>query len=201
MTRVPQPQEIYRHFKGNLYEIVTLAEHSETGEMLVIYRALYGEWKIYARPLAMFMEKTDKIKYPDAIQEYRFELQSVDKQQTTDAEQQTENMEQQAVSTEKQATNIEQQAADTNQQEITQAATEVEECTLDPMVLEFLDADTYEQRLNILTGLHHRITNDMITTMAVATDVEVKDGEVEDRYEEFKNCLLTLDRYECNRLR
>ena len=69
------------------------------------------------------------------------------------------------------------------------------------MVLEFLDADDYEQRLNILAGLHHRITDEMITTMAIACDVEIGDGDTEDRYEALKNCLLTLEKYECNRLR
>ena len=74
------------------------------------------------------------------------------------------------------------------------------ELTLDPMVLEFLDADTYEQRLNIMAGLHHRITDDMITTMAIACDVEVGDGGVEERYEALKTCLVTMQRYECIRL-
>ena len=69
------------------------------------------------------------------------------------------------------------------------------------MVLEFLDADTYEQRLNILAALHHRITDEMITTMAIASDVEVMDGDIEERYESLKNCLLTLEKYESNRLR
>ena len=69
------------------------------------------------------------------------------------------------------------------------------------MVLEFLDADSYEQRLNILAGLHHRITDDMITTMAIACDVEVEEGDTETRYESLKTCLLTLEKYECNRLR
>lgn len=45
----------YRHFKGNRYEVVAVARHSETEEELVIYRALYGEQQIWARPLADFL--------------------------------------------------------------------------------------------------------------------------------------------------
>ena len=68
-------------------------------------------------------------------------------------------------------------------------------------MLEFLDADSYEERLNILAGLHHRITDEMITTMAIASDLEIDDGDIEERYESLRTCLLTLERYECNRLR
>ena len=169
MSFIPKVHEIYKHFKGNLYQITAIAEHTETGEQLVVYQALYGEFKTYARPLEMFTGKVDKVKYPEVAQEFRFELQGPE---------------------------ADRQKAEEDLQEPSEA-----ELVLDPMVLEFLDTDSYEQKLNILAGLHHRITDDMITTMAIACDVEVKDGPLEERFSELKSCLITLDKYECNRLR
>ncbi|MCD7726422.1 MAG: DUF1653 domain-containing protein [Clostridiales bacterium] len=167
MRHNPKPQEMYRHFKGNLYQIRCLARHSETGEMMVVYQAMYDTFEIYVRPLAMFMEEVDRARYPQAAQKYRFELL-----QDMDSEEEAYQME-----------------------------TESEEANIDPLVMEFLEAETYEQRLNILAALHDRITDEMINTMAVAVDLEIKEGDVEERYEELKGCLLTFEKYECNRLR
>ncbi len=49
-------QGIYRHYKGNLYQVLHTAQHSETEELLVVYRCLYGEYAVWVRPLTMFAE-------------------------------------------------------------------------------------------------------------------------------------------------
>lgn len=193
MSFIPKPHEIYKHFKGNLYQIVTIAEHSETGEQMVIYQALYGDFKTYARPLDMFVGRVDKDKYPDVAQEFRFELQGAGSDRQREALQEEHVQE---VDFPENATENESEVQAPQLQE-----NSVEELNIDPMVLEFLDADTYEQRLNILAALHHRITDEMITTMAISCDVEIAEGDTESRYDSLKSCLLTREKYECNRLR
>lgn len=64
---------VYRHFKGNEYLVKALATDSETLEPVVIYQPLYGEGKLWVRPLSMFLSEVDHEKYPDVKQKYRFE--------------------------------------------------------------------------------------------------------------------------------
>lgn len=207
----PKPQEMYRHFKGNIYQIRCLARHSETGEMMVVYQAMYDTFQIYVRPLAMFMEEVDTDRYPDARQRYRFELlqdsellsgaQEAVRTGETKSGKRTDPLEQNSVQPGEAEARAEQSMTQPGEAaEQVQTAAD-EQLNIDPLVMEFLEADTYEARLNILAALRHRITDEMINTMAMAVDLEIKEGDVEERYEELKNCLLTFEKYECNRLR
>lgn len=217
MRQLPKPGEIYKHFKGNCYRIITVAEHTETGEKLVVYQALYGDFNVYARELSMFMGPVDKEKYPYATQKRRFELvesgavspvmqgaagaQSVQSREDAGKNGQMGNGEIPASSERLK------EAGGTGGNEKTEVSDEKQspeketEPGIDPMVLAYLDADTCKEKLQILTTMKDRLTDEMINTMAIAIDVEVKPGDITERYEELKYCLATRERFECRRLR
>lgn len=71
-------KRVYKHFKGDCYLVEDVARHSETGEEYVVYRKLYGDGSLWIRPKEMFLGKVDREKYPEAKQEYRFQLMEID---------------------------------------------------------------------------------------------------------------------------
>lgn len=181
MERIPKCGEIYRHFKNKLYQVITVATHSETGEKLVIYQALYGEFKTYARPLAMFVSEVDHVKYPDVKQKYRFE--KVDPMSYVPAEKEAQQMPRETPGSE-------------TQQPVTE-----EMQGIHPKVLEFLDSKDFDERYNILVSLRDEIDDQIVNTLAVALDVVIPEGDIIDRYDQLKKCLQTRQKYETNRLR
>lgn len=185
----PKSGEQYRHFKNKLYQIVTVARHSETGEELVIYQALYGEFRVYARPLSMFVSEVERDKYPDVTQRYRFEL----------VEQYRESEEVHA------GAEIEVSGAD-RAAEISEtmqrgklAESPAAEKDTTGLLMDFYDAPTYDEKYNILTAMRDGITDVMIDNMAVVLDVVIPEGEPDKRYEELKRCLKTHRKFETTR--
>jgi hypothetical protein len=197
----PEAKEIYRHFKGNRYEIVTTAEDTETGEQLVIYRALYGEGRTWARELSNFMEELDPAKYPNASQKYRFEKEEA--AQAAPCDSAGVSAAQAAPAADKTAAHISNDPGKTAPADapIADESSAADEFSLDPLVEEFLDAQTTEEKLNILSALRPRVTNEMIDTMAVASGLEIDPGDVEMRWADLRECLMTIEKYEQSRER
>lgn len=183
MNQIPQAGEIYQHFKGKLYRIVALATHTETGEQLVIYQALYGEFQVFARPLSMFLEKVDAKKYPDAAGKDRFmripmaEAAAVSRPVAAPSENPVEP------------------------RAVAASSENSVEPQPDPGLLAFLDADSYEEKLEVFAALEGKVDLHMLNAIAASLDLELSEGSLEEQYDTLKSCLMTLERYECNRLR
>ena len=69
---------IYKHFKGDYYLVIDIANCSETKEKYVVYRRLYGDGSLWIRPVDMFSSEVDHEEYPNVKQKYRFELQEIE---------------------------------------------------------------------------------------------------------------------------
>ncbi|WP_412577236.1 DUF1653 domain-containing protein [Gallintestinimicrobium sp.] len=196
MNQIPQAGEIYQHFKGKLYRIVALATHTETGEQLVIYQALYGEFQVFARPLSMFLEKVDAKKYPDAAGKDRFmripmaEAAAVPQPVPAPSE---NPVEPRPAAMPSESTVESRAVAASSENSV--------EPQPDPGLLAFLDADSYEEKLEVFASLEGKVDLHMLNAIAASLDLELSEGSLEEQYDTLKSCLMTLERYECNRLR
>ena len=184
--RIPKTGEFYRHFKNKLYQIVAVAEHSEDGQKLVIYQALYGDFKVYARPLEMFVSEVDHEKYPEVTQKYRFERVEFDTVMKIDTE----------VAAPVQKT-VEEPMASAQE---TVEENPGEDCP-EPGLLAFLDEDSWDMKYNILVSLRDKMTDKLVDDLAVAMDVVIPEGPLDKRYEQLKICVRTRQKYESQHLR
>lgn len=168
----------YRHFKNKLYQVKGTAIHSETKEKMVIYQGLYGSYEMYVRPYDMFLSEVDHIKYPDVVQKYRFELIDIKtgKSLEADYEENNQNME-------------------------SEKSEESEESEEDSKLIRFLDAYDYKEKLDILTSMRGELNDGLIDIMAESIEVAVPEGDITDRYNSLRKCLMAHTKYEGLRLR
>ena len=203
--QIPKSGEFYRHFKGNLYQIITVAEHTEDGQKLVIYQALYGDFKIYARPLQMFLSEVDHKKYPMAIQKYRFEKiefqDSVKEESERSLILQNETTVLEDNLQKVPVVNINKNHAEKLESVEVEDSEELKEGMVEPGFLAFLDEDDWDEKYNILVSLRDKMTDTLINNFAVVMDVEIPDGPIEKRYEQLKICVRTRQKYESQHLR
>lgn len=175
------PGDKFRHFKNKMYQIVAVAYHSETGEKMVVYQALYGDYKVYVRPYDMFMSEVDRDKYPDAVQKYRFEkIQDGD------------------ICEERTATT----GADCAQAgaEEPEGRDELPE-GVNPLLLEFFDREGCKEKIEYLNSIKNKIDDKLISDIAVSMDFTVGEGALDERLESLLYCLRMKARFECGRLR
>lgn len=221
MDRIPRPGEFYRHFKDKLYQIISLAEHSETGEMLVIYQALYGDFRTYARPLVMFNSEVDHLKYPDVTQKYRFERIEFVRGGNTFTPKKVEadiQKEKAApVSARSAASDIDLEYLDDDfesvslrdemiqvvdpAQSVDIREDEEEAVPLNPALLSFIEADTYEGRLAALHNMRGKVSQDDLGIIYVALDMKKMEGSVDAQLEAVEQILSMQRHYDGGRLR
>ena len=186
----------YRHFKDKLYQVKGTAIHSETKEKMVIYQGLYGSYEMYVRPYDMFLSEVDHIKYPDVVQKYRFELIDIKtgKSLEADYEENNQNMESEKSEELEELEELE-ESKESKESE------ESEESEEDSKLIRFLDAYDYKEKLDILTSMRGELNDGLIDIMAESIEVAVPEGDITDRYNSLRKCLMAHTKYEGLRLR
>ncbi len=310
MNRIPGTGELYRDLTNHIYQIVAAATDAQTGEKLIIYQALYGDYGVYVRPLVQFagegedgqclFEKIDKAENQSDREMGGADYQSVgrtresehqfglkpkrqlgeslndpkrqsgeslndpkcqsdgnlgDPQRQSDegldrSEQQTGGMDKSEWHT-VDNDNGKQQSSYTRQQlrPRTQSPAEskralrqnvmdtsaygqgtyyderrrrqmeereqrremfrktgrhesaTEELRANPCLMKFLEANTYEEKFQVLNEIQNDITDRLIDDIAVVLDVVIPEGELNDRFHQLRNIILTRQKYEISRFR
>lgn len=164
--------EFYRHFKNKLYQIIAVAVHSETGEKMVVYQALYGDYGIYVRPYEMFVSEVDHEKYPEVTQKYRFERVRPGADERFDAA------------------------------ETAAESTEPEEPKEpNPDLVAFLDAGSYSERMECLAKLAKTATQSDLNAIYVVLDMKEQSGPLSMQIDGICRYLAAQNRYDGARLR
>lgn len=164
------PGTIYTDSKdGKKYQIVTLAKEKNTEGKFVIYQALFEPFETFAESVETFMQVRNG-----------------------------ENTENDAIN--KSCEETEKAAVEEcSESENNVSNADSKEADIHPMFRRFLDASGYSQRIEILKDMRDIVDDTMINSMAVIMDMEIKEGPIEERYDELLECMHMKHRYEIER--
>ena len=196
--RVVTQGQIYKHFKGKMYQIICVAHHSETEESLVVYQALYGDFGICARPYDMFVSEVDREKYPDVAQKYRFELVGqVGPLGMSGISSKEESVKVNA--TKPEPVVVEKEIVVDKKDEVAVDNIEEDNSGIDPVLLDFLNAKSYTAKKEIFSKVKKTADDKLLNDIAVSLDFVLPEGDLLAKYEAIYSCLNAHARFEVNR--
>ena len=193
--------DIYRHFKGNRYEIVCVAQDCEDGSLQVVYKALYPPYTIYVRPYSNFTEELDARQYPTAEQSHRFEKEYYASAQGVGERKFFGNLPDSAPSGD-----VKDASPTREESYLNRVPGDVTEPIglegkIDYNLLRFLSAKTYEDQIEILREMKGNITDEMFSVMFVSLDFPMVQGSKEERYNALMKRLETMSEFDGKRFR
>ena len=191
MREIRQGQ-FYRHFKGGLYQVMAIATHSETKEKMVVYQALYGDYGIYVRPYDMFASEVDHEKYPQVKQVYRFtQVHPEEMEEESDKVEVPDLTLELDESMEPEQSAVEEEPKKMSEDQPAQEKQDVSG-GINPILLEFLDADTLEEKMHIMTFYRNQMDEALLNSIAISLDLVVDKKGLQETYDEIMNCLLNV---------
>lgn len=166
----PVPGEFYRRDPDKLYQIITVAQDVDDGKCKIVYQTLSGEFPVYVEPLERFLRETNRVR-PRKCRDVASRMEAI------------ENL------------NIH----DEGEQPIENDPDGSGEGTVNPRLLEFLDASTNQEKLDILQKIRREIDDKLMDDLAMSLDLTLSGKDVQQKYKELQNCLLTYIKYESAR--
>lgn len=201
---LPRPGEFYRHFKNRLYQIIAVAYQADDEAPVVVYQALYGDYRVWVRPLEEFMSGTDREKYPDAEQQYRFERVSPENAAMVPGTPVPMAPVPSASLPERTSSAQTFPAPASSAPAVPAAVTEpasAPETGDHRLLLEFLDTDDLQEKKAILRGGMARLTQGDLDGIYTVYGIQRFPGDIREQADGLIRYLSMRSRYEGDRLR
>lgn len=192
MSNIPRPGDIFYMAKDKPYQIITIGIHKETSEDMVVYQALFGDFKTYVLPMSKFIielqESADK-KITEVKVQDKVEAKVETKAETKDSDDRAKNI-------------VNDNGKDiSNSSDIKENVQEKNIDKVNDILLKFLDADTYARKLEVLVTHIKAIDDWLINNMAASLDCTIEEGPLDQRLQDLIYCLKQMSRFEDRRLR